>query len=114
MLRRQLQNRSRKDRRWIYASVPSGRGGRPPSSRWDALKDVRNQADEDLKNLAEKVAVREFVFDRTVEESDEKALEHKPDGGATAIGSSLESTLTHFGDERIAGVLLLSDGANNF
>jgi uncharacterized membrane protein len=83
-------------------------------SRWDALRDVRVQADEDLKNLAEKVAVKEFVFDRTVDESGEKALEHKPDGGATAIGSSLDATLIHFGDERIAGVLLLSDGANNF
>ena len=83
-------------------------------SRWDALRDVRVQADEDLTNLAEKVAVREFVFDRTVDESDAKTMENKPDGAATAIGSSLDATLTHFGDERIAGVLLLSDGANNF
>jgi uncharacterized membrane protein len=83
-------------------------------SRWDALRELRTEADEDLKNLAERVAVREFVFDRGVEEADAQALEQKAEGSATAIGTSLDSTLTHFGEDRVAGVILLSDGANNY
>jgi len=83
-------------------------------SRWDALKELRTEAEPDLKELAEKVAVREFTFDRTVDEANPEAMARKADGSATAIGSSLDATLTHFGEERIAGVLLLSDGANNY
>jgi uncharacterized membrane protein len=83
-------------------------------SRWEALRELRKEADPDIVELAEKVAVREFVFDRAVDDADAKAIDGKAEGTATAIGSSLESTLTHVGDERIAGVLLLSDGANNF
>jgi uncharacterized membrane protein len=82
--------------------------------RWDALRELRTEADPDFKELAEKVAFREFVFDRAPEEADAKAMEQKAEGGATAIGDALDKTLTHIGDERVAGVLLLSDGANNF
>lgn len=100
---------------------------------------LRNRGGAILRELAEKNAVRLFTFDatrkriadvpKTEKDADKKredgtpadavadalaALEAVPaDGQATAVGDALQRILTDLRSERVAGVVLLTDGRSN-
>jgi hypothetical protein len=90
-------------------------------SRWDALKATLTDALPGFAELAEEneVKLALYTFDAEVQshEFDPKQSDAKIDLGAkaegtqTAIGAALEEVLRRESGKRLAGVLLLSDGA---
>lgn len=84
-------------------------------SRWDAAKAALEEARPALDDLAEDVEIKVFTFDSDVHAIDyspgKLELPAEPDGVQTALGSSLEEVLKAQAGKRLAGVLVLSDGA---
>lgn len=78
-------------------------------SRWEASLKLLEDASADLEALADKVQIQEFQFARDLEEL---SRGEQPDGEQTAIGTALERVLERTAGERIAGILLFSDGTN--
>ncbi len=84
-------------------------------SRWQFLKQVFQQAEPELRRLAEMLDVELYLFDATVEpgslENGKAELPLEASGEATALGAALDDVLRRDAGKRLAGVVLLSDGA---
>ena len=84
-------------------------------TRWNALRETLTQALPQLSNMGENLEVKVYAFDRDVSPldfSDGKLdLGKSADGSETAIGSALDDVLRRETGKRLAGVILLSDGA---
>lgn len=78
-------------------------------SRWEASLKLLDEARGDFEALSEKVQIIELEFARDVQDL---AKSTEPDGEQTAIGTALERVLERSAGERLAGVLLFSDGTN--
>ena len=84
-------------------------------SRWEAMRLVLGEAEDDFDSLGESWKVAAYTFADSLEPielqtglvSDAK----QPEGEQSALGSALEELLQREGDERLRGVLVLSDGA---
>ena len=87
-------------------------GGR---TRWEALRSQIANAAPELAALAEDLSIKVYAFDADVhpieQEGGNLELAGEPAGEQTAIGSVLEEVLRREGRGRLAGVILLSDGA---
>jgi len=84
-------------------------------TRWDALCETVTQSLPLLSNMGENVEVKIYAFDRETTPVDFTAgkldLGKSADGAQTAIGAALEDLLKRESGKRLAGVILLSDGA---
>ncbi len=82
-------------------------------SRWDSLKQMLSDASSDFARLAEKSKVKFVEFTDTTRQLTSEAvlptLAELPTGDQSAIGAALADVLD--GDERLIGVMLLSDGS---
>lgn len=87
-------------------------GGR---SRFEMLRATVGDALPTLEQLAEDFEIRLYAFDSELHalRLDELGLDlgNTPDGEQTAIGAALEDVLRREAGKRLAGVILLSDGA---
>lgn len=80
-------------------------------SRWDALKTELADADPDFKDLQKDVQIRFFQFDQKLAET--IVTTEPPKGEQTAIGDALKEVVENrLAGERLAGIIVLSDGAN--
>lgn len=79
-------------------------------SRWDALVRMWKESADSLAKLSEEVQIREYHFDQSLREG--ISLDVAPAGDQTALGGALEQVLERSAGERLAGILLFSDGAN--
>ena len=80
-------------------------------SRWEAMSKLLLDADPEFERLAQDVQIRRFVFDRSVSETPLAAEE--PDGEKSALGDALQEVMQRTAGERLAGIILLSDGVSN-
>jgi hypothetical protein len=86
-------------------------------TRWETLRTALTDATPALKDLAKDLEVKIYAFDADAHEvkftADTEAitLPDKPEGEQTAIGWVLEEVLRRETGKRLAGVILLSDGA---
>ena len=84
-------------------------------TRWNALRETLSQALPELSNMGENLEVKVYAFDRDVAPVDfaggKLDLGKSADGSETAIGSALDDVLRRETGKRLAGVILLSDGA---
>lgn len=80
-------------------------------SRWESLVEVLThpKTDAALKALAEDLEIITYAFDRDLSEL--VHLNDAPDGEQSAIGAALDEVLRKNAAKRIAGVVLLTDGA---
>jgi len=87
-------------------------GGR---TRWEMLRAAIDQSQAALGDIAEKLEVKIYAFDANLHAVDldggEVELGKLAGGEQTAIGAALEDVLRREAGKRLAGVLLLSDGA---
>lgn len=93
--------------------APDAVGGK---SRFDQEKDLLESSSPLLADLAKTIKVQVYAFDETAEklELDSNGrvdLGPTPEGEQTALGAVLEDVLREQADQRIAAVILLSDGA---
>lgn len=86
--------------------TPDGPGS---ISRRQALLNTLDENSETLQKLSEKVTLQRYDFDESLFERD--SLELSTDGEQTAVGASLEELLQETTNERVVGVLLMTDGA---
>ena len=84
-------------------------------SRWDVAETALRESLPEFDELAKDLELRFYEIDEQAREVDYQpgklALDGAPDGVQTAIGSSLEQVLKAQAGKRLAGVILLSDGA---
>ncbi|MES1213025.1 MAG: hypothetical protein ABUL64_00425, partial [Singulisphaera sp.] len=84
-------------------------------TRWDSLRVSLVAAQSELSTLAEEIEVKAYTFDadaHPVEVIDSPTQwPAKPDGSQTAIGWVLDDALRRETGKRLAGIVLLSDGA---
>ncbi|MEX2559296.1 MAG: hypothetical protein WD403_05240, partial [Pirellulales bacterium] len=84
-------------------------------SRWDALRSALEEALPRMARLAKEVEVKVYAFDSEPHSLDfsEGKLDPggPPEGMQTAIGAVLDDVLQHEAGKRLAGVVLLGDGA---
>ncbi len=84
-------------------------------TRWQALETALRDATPALAELAEDLEVKLYTFDADAREVDFDAdkldLGPAPDGQQSAIGWAMEDVLRRETGKRLAGVILLSDGA---
>lgn len=85
-------------------------------SRWQALQSVLDEAAPALAALGEDIKIKGYEFDADVEpleyrEDGHFQLDDKPAGQQTALGAALEDVLRRESGQRLAGVVVLSDGA---
>ncbi len=84
-------------------------------TRWDALRETIAESTPQLADMGENVEVKVYGFDRDVVPVDFTAgkldLGKSADGKQTAIGAALEEVLKRETGKRLAGIILLSDGA---
>ncbi|HZZ29952.1 MAG TPA: hypothetical protein VFE46_18295 [Pirellulales bacterium] len=84
-------------------------------TRWDAVHETIAQSLPQLSNMGENLEVKVYVFDREVTPLEfahgKLDLGKAADGSETAIGSALDDVLRRESGKRLAGVILLSDGA---
>jgi uncharacterized membrane protein len=84
-------------------------------SRFERMKQTLKEAERDLAALAKDLEIRVYGFDSELRElafSDGRVeLAAAPEGEQTAIGWALSEVLKREAVKRIAGVILLSDGA---
>ena len=92
--------------------VPDASGGQ---TRWDALGDAVKSGLPALSELVEEMEVKVYLFDseaRAIEYADgEIDLIDSPEGRQSDIGSALDDVVQRDLNRRLAGVILLSDGA---
>ncbi|QDU62346.1 von Willebrand factor type A domain protein [Planctomycetes bacterium Pan216] len=79
-------------------------------SRWDMMQRMTQESGEAFTALLEKVNIRQFQFDGRLVES--ILAGEKPDGTQTTIGDAIVEALQRSAGERIAGVIVMTDGAN--
>lgn len=79
-------------------------------SRWEAMTRLWRESDEATKALGEEVQIRTFEFSKDIGEN--VAWTKEPEGEQTAVGDALEEVLNRTAGERLAGIVLLSDGTN--
>lgn len=93
-------------------SVADAVGGQ---TRWDVLRSTLDDALPQLKALGQELEIKLYAFDDQTHELDftggKLDLAAVPQGKQTAIGAALEEVLRRESGKRLAGVLLLSDGA---
>ncbi len=84
-------------------------------TRWDLLRSALDEALPTLCTLGEQLEVKVYTFDAEVHPVDftAQALElgSTPEGEQTAIGAAIEDILRREAGKRLAGVILMSDGA---
>ena len=84
-------------------------------SRWDALRDTIAQSQSLLSNMGENMEVKVYDFARELAPVEfiggNLDLGKSADGKETAIGAALDDVIRRESGERLAGVVLLSDGA---
>jgi hypothetical protein len=84
-------------------------------SRWEALRETVNESLPLLSDMGENVEVKVYAFDRDLSQldfADGKLDPGKTAAGAqSAIGAVLDDVLRREAGKRVAGVILLSDGA---
>ncbi len=84
-------------------------------TRWESLRGVLEEATPTLQALAEDLEVRIYTFDiephLVAWDSGAIELPALPEGRQTAIGSVVQDVLRLEEGKRLAGVILLSDGA---
>ncbi len=84
-------------------------------TRWDSLRASLDAAEPELTQLASEIEVKVYTFDAEAHAVDVvESPTHWPakaDGSQTAIGWVLEDALRRETGKRLAGVVLLSDGA---
>ncbi len=85
-------------------------------TRYEALKLMLGEAADELERLQQNWRVEAFTFADTLEPvtvgaDGRLALPPLPEGEQTAIGYSLQEVLENLADERLRGVIVLSDGA---
>ncbi|MEX0712221.1 MAG: glutamine amidotransferase, partial [Pirellulales bacterium] len=84
-------------------------------SRWDALRSALEEALPGMARLAKEVEVKVYAFDSEPHSLDfsEGKLDPggPPEGMQTAIGAVLDDVLQREAGKRLAGVVLLGDGA---
>lgn len=84
-------------------------------TRWEAAKAALEEARPALDELAEDVEIKMFTFDTEAHAVDYAAgkfdLPAEADGVQTALGASLDEVLKAQAGTRLAGVIVLSDGA---
>ncbi|MEW6359143.1 MAG: glutamine amidotransferase [Planctomycetota bacterium] len=90
-------------------SVLDGVGGRP---RYEAVKNILRLSSSQRKRLAERYHFNEYQFDRSI--SDLALDGYAASGNVTAIGDALTLARQQVTVGNMAGVILLTDGANNF
>jgi uncharacterized membrane protein len=84
-------------------------------TRWESLRASLDSAMPALADLARQIEVKSYTFDSELHPID--VLEspsqwpERPDGSQTAIGWVLEDALRRETGKRLAGIVLLSDGA---
>ncbi len=84
-------------------------------TRWEVLQAALDEARPTLQKIGEDLEVKLYTFDSQLHPLDfspgKLDLGEPPDGEQTAIGAALEDVLRREAGKRLAGVLLLSDGA---
>ncbi|MCC7084466.1 MAG: hypothetical protein IT427_05620 [Pirellulales bacterium] len=84
-------------------------------SRWEALRETVNQSLPQLGDMGENVEVKIYTFDRDLAQLDFEGgkldLGKDAQGKESAIGAVLDDVLRREAGKRVAGVILLSDGA---
>ncbi|HWA99382.1 MAG TPA: glutamine amidotransferase [Pirellulales bacterium] len=84
-------------------------------TRWEMLRTTLDEAAPKLDALKQEVDVQMFAFDARLHplifEDGVIDLGEKPVGSETAMGAVLEGLLQREADRRIAGIILLGDGA---
>ncbi len=84
-------------------------------TRWQVLESIVEEALPTLEAMSQDWEVKVYTFDSEVEPRDFSTgaldLGGAPDGEQTAIGAALEDVLRREAGKRLAGVVLLSDGA---
>lgn len=84
-------------------------------TRWQAMTRALVDCQPALKDLAEDLELQTYGFDADIAplpcEQGKITLDAEPQGDQTAIGLALEQVLRREAGKRLAGVLLLSDGA---
>ncbi len=84
-------------------------------SRWEALRETINESLPLLGDMGENVEVKIYAFDRDLAPLDFKSgsleLDKTAAGSQSAIGAVLDDVLRREAGKRVAGVILLSDGA---
>ena len=92
--------------------IPDAEGGRP---RWEAARAAIERSLPELEPLAAKLDAQFYMFDELAEavgnEGGQFQWPDKPDGNQSDIGSALYDVIRDQRGNRIAGVILLSDGA---
>ncbi len=84
-------------------------------TRWELLRSSVDEARPTLEQIAENLDVELYTFDANLHPLEFQAgafeLGKAPDGEQTAIGAALDDVLRRNAGKRLAGVILLSDGA---
>jgi uncharacterized membrane protein len=84
-------------------------------SRWNMLQTAVEEALPTLESLGEDLEIKVYAFDAALEPLEFSGgnlpLDKPPEGKQTAIGAALEEVLRLENSKRIAGIVLLSDGA---
>ncbi|WP_425396660.1 glutamine amidotransferase [Aeoliella sp.] len=84
-------------------------------SRYGAMRLVLAEASGDLEELQKNWNVRAYTFAESLEPVDVKlgslALADSPTGEQSPLGAALQELLEREGDQRLKGVIVLSDGA---
>jgi uncharacterized membrane protein len=83
-------------------------------SRYERLREVLQQAEGSLADLAEKITIKAYAFDADLKElvfsSGRVALPETPDGEQTAVGWSLNEVIKREASQRLVAIVVLSDG----
>ncbi len=84
-------------------------------TRWQALTAALQEAAPALAKIGEDIKVKGYAFDSDVEPLEfadgHFKLDDKPTGEQSALGAALEDVLRREAGQRLAGVIVLSDGA---
>jgi uncharacterized membrane protein len=82
-------------------------------TRWEAVTKDLTDSQVPIERLQEKVNIRWFGFGSSLAEASKQAIvDAKPIEERTAIGDGLDQARRQLAGERVAGVILFSDGTN--
>jgi len=81
-------------------------------SRWEAVREALRRAEPQLEQLASILDVRVVYFDEQAYLEPSELPSEQPEGDATAIGDVLRQVAQE-GGNRVAAIVLFSDGASN-
>lgn len=84
-------------------------------SRWEVLEETLDRAYPQMASIGKELEIKVYGFadeTRTLEAKDgQLALPQQPEGKQSPIGAALDDVLRDAAGKRLAGVILLSDGA---